>query len=136
MAERREAQTRGEAVRNPAEFSYLRELNRYLTRMVKAVTEVENGPIPDTFMSPTDHQTVRRILRETIDRIQIEKKNSEHKAVTTTPTIVAPLTDEDDAPDKLEDDGPRLTIVNSKSELTVNTETFAAKPNQEQDTES
>ena len=88
MQERREADRRGEAVHNPQEYSMLRELNKYLSRFVKAVTALEDGQIPDIFISATDHQTVRRILREAIDRIQAEKKGTEHRGA----TIVQPIT--------------------------------------------
>jgi hypothetical protein len=41
---------------------------------------LEDGPIPDTFISAADHQTLRRIIREAIDRIQAEKKANEHRS--------------------------------------------------------
>jgi hypothetical protein len=80
MKERREAERRGEPVHNPQEHSLLRELNKYLGRFIKAVTALEDGPIPDIFISAADHQTVRRIIREAIDRIQAEKKATEHQS--------------------------------------------------------
>jgi hypothetical protein len=131
MRERREAQRRGEAVHNPQEYSLLRELNRYLSRCVKAVTAIEDGPLPEWFMSATDYQTVRRILRETIDRIQAEKKTTEHNAgVVPIPDVddeqstEAPEQGEQELQDEEQDvsEGPKLTIVNSTSEVTVNSE--------------
>jgi hypothetical protein len=80
MAERREALGRGEPVHNPQEYSMLRELNRYHTRLLKAITALEDGAIPDTYISTADHLTMRRILREGIDQIQLDKKEAEEQA--------------------------------------------------------
>lgn len=78
MRERREAERRGEPVHNPQEHTYLKELNGYLTRLVKAATALEDAAIPENFISPEDHQTLRRILRQSIDKIQSAKRSTEH----------------------------------------------------------
>jgi hypothetical protein len=80
MAIRREALRKGEPVHNPQEYSLLRELNKYLSRFVKAATAIEDGQVPERFISPVDHQTLRRIVRQTIDRIQAAKKETEHQS--------------------------------------------------------
>jgi hypothetical protein len=136
MRERREADGRGEPVHNPAEYTYLKELNKYLGRFVKAVTALEDGQIPDTFISPTDHQTVRRIIRESIDRIQAEKKASEHQSGVTAMDDPQPVNDgllepEYSEEPEVEDEEPkepvRLTVVNPEPRLTVNREPVATK---------
>ena len=81
MKERREAERRGEPVHNPAEYTYLKELNKYLGRFVKAATALEDGAIPETFISTADHQTLRRIIRESIDGIQAKKKTLEVQGI-------------------------------------------------------
>jgi hypothetical protein len=81
MQIRREAMRRGEPVYNPQEFTLLRELNKYLSRFVKAATAIEDGAVPETFISAAEHQTVRRIIRETIDKIQMAKRETEHQPV-------------------------------------------------------
>ncbi len=129
MRERREAERRGEPVHNPAEYTLLKELNKYLSRFVKAVTALEDGPIPDTFISATDHQTVRRIIRESIDRIQAEKKANEHQGG------VSPVRDdpqpeypeETEAKEEEDEESPQLTLVNPESRLTVTSEPLTAK---------
>jgi hypothetical protein len=78
MKERREAERRGEAVHNPAEHTYLKELNGYLSRFVKAAAALEDAAVPDTFISAEDLNTVRRIIREGIDRVQAAKRGTEH----------------------------------------------------------
>ena len=81
MRERREADRRGEPVHNPQEFTYLRELNGYLARFVRAAGALEDAAIPETFISAKDHQTLRRIIRQSIDKIQSAKRSTEHGAV-------------------------------------------------------
>jgi hypothetical protein len=81
MRQRREAERRGEPVHNPQEYTYLKELNGYLSRFVKAAAALEDAAIPETFISPKDHQTLRRIIRQSIDKIQLAKRRTEHGAV-------------------------------------------------------
>ena len=80
MVDRRADEERGVPVHNAQEFSMLRELNGYINRIMKAITAIEDGAIPDTFISAADHLTVRRILREAVDQIQIAKKEAEQRA--------------------------------------------------------
>jgi len=135
MQERREAQRRGEPVHNPAEYTYLKELNKYLGRFVKAVTALEDGQIPDTFISSSDHQTVRRIIRESIDRIQAEKKASEHRSgvIMDGPQPVndglpePEYSEEPEVGDAEPEEPLRLVVVNPEPRLTVKREPVAAK---------
>ena len=130
MRERREADRRGEPVYNPAEYTYLKELNKYLGRFVKAATALEDSQIPDIFISASDHETVRRIIRESIDRIQAAKKASEHKSGLSAMDDLQPVNDGLAGPE-VEDEKPeepiRLTVVNPESRLTINREPNAGK---------
>jgi hypothetical protein len=142
MKERREADRRGEPVHNPAEYTYLKELNKYLGRFVKAVTALEDGAIPDTFISAIDHQIVRRIIRESIDRIQAEKKANEHYGGAT--PVGQPLSDGlqpeyppgEEVEEVEEEQGHRLIVVNPESRSTVNSEPLAARANAAEDDDS
>lgn len=129
MRERREAERRGEPVHNPAEYSYLKELNKYHSRFLKAVTALEDGAIPETFITATDHQTIRRILRESIDRVQAEKKASEHQS-NVTGMHEQPVNDgllEPEVEEEEPEEPVRLTVVNPELRLTVNKEPVGAK---------
>ena len=81
MRERREAERRGEPVHNPGEYNVFAGAER-LSQAVydNGGAAAENGPIPDTFISPEDHNTLRRIIRQSIDKIQTAKRSTEHGA--------------------------------------------------------
>jgi hypothetical protein len=78
MQLRREAERRGEPVFDPCEHAYISELNGYLSRFVRASAALEDAPVPDIFITPSDLLRVRRILRTAIEKVQATKATTEH----------------------------------------------------------
>jgi hypothetical protein len=112
MKERREAERRGEPVHDPVEHTYLKELNSYLTRFVKAAAALEDAAIPETFISPEDHNTVRRIIRQAIDRIQAAKQTTEHHANGGVESVLlVPQNETGEEDERRQDERPQLTVM-------------------------